>query len=253
MSVEGIYLSSRPLWQVTKKYGLRLRELLPHLQYVLVAGQHVTASFRKGMESLWAAPLYDAYPMTDVCLPSANCPLQSGTFHFPNDAFLVEVIDSETGGDLTGTGKIGEIVVSSLLLEGTPLLRFRSDDLGFTLSEPCACGRTGMRIGIVERNANAVLVGDRAVFSSEVEEVLYGIPELFMKQFYLTRKKIQPQAELIVHVEGPGDPSLEAKLRALLTERLKQVLQVPSDIAFVSEGDERYVALYKFLKVVPES
>lgn len=252
MDVQGVYLSARPLWQVTKKYGLRLRELLPKLRYLMVAGQTVTSSFRNGMESRWGARLYGAYPMTDACLPSANCPAQTETFHFPNDAFLVEIIDPETGKDLTGTGKVGEIVVSSLLLEGTPLLRFRSEDLGFSVSGTCACGRTGMRIGVAERKANAVLVGDQAVFSSDVEEVIYGIPELFLKQYYLIKKKVQPQEKLLLHVEGPGDPVLESRLKEVLAERLKEVLRVPSEIGFVTEGDERYVALYKFLKVVPE-
>lgn len=252
MDVEGIYLSARPLWQVTKKYGTRLRELLPKLRYVLVAGQHVTSSFRKGMEFLWGARLYDAYTMTDACLPAANCPMQTATFHFPDDAFLVEIIDPETGKDFTGTGKVGEIVVSSLVLEGTPLLRFRSEDLGFTVSERCACGRTGIRLGVVERLAHAVTVGEKPVLSSQVEEVIYGIPELFLKQYYLVKKRIQPQERLLLRVEQPDDPAQEPRLREELSKRLLDALGVPSEIAFVSEGDERYVALYKFLKVVPE-
>ncbi len=252
MDVEGFYLSSRPLWQVTQKYGESLKERLPKLKYLLMAGQRVTASFRKGMEAIWGCPLFEAYTMTDAGLPAANCTEQTETFHFPQDAFLLEVIDPETGEDLTGSGKVGEIVVTSLVLEGTPLLRFRSGDMGYTLSEPCPCGRTGLRLGISERLAHAVLVRDRRVFSSEVEEVLYDMPEFFLKQYYLVKKQKQPQDKLSLRVESPPEGSYPKGSREELLKRIKKALGVEGEVEFISEGDERFVALYKFLKVVPE-
>ncbi len=252
MDVEGIYLSSRPLWHVTKRYGGRLQELLPRLAYLFMAGQHVTPAFRKGIEALWGGRLFEAYTMTDVALPAANCTAQTETFHFPEDAFFLEVIDPDTGEDLTGSGKVGEIVVSSLRLEGTPLLRFRSGDLGFTVFKRCPCGRTGMRLGISERMAHAVDVGNRTVFSSEIEEILYGIPELFLRQYYLVRKKTQPQESLILRVERPSDLSNEGRLKKVLVSKIREALDVDSQVEFISEGDERFVALYKFLKVVTE-
>ena len=252
MDIEGIYLSSRPLYQVTEKYGMKLKEFLPKLQYLFMAGQHVTSSFRKGIEAIWSGKLFDAYPMTDACLPSANCTKQVEAFHFPQDAFFVEIIDPETGQDLTGSGKVGEIVVSSLVLEGTPLLRFRSGDMGIIVSEPCPCGRTGARLGISERMAHAVLVGDRTIFSSDVEEVLYGIPDFFLKQYHLVKRKVQPQERLILRVEQPSGTSSEERLKEELASRIREDMGVDSEIKFLSKGDEKFVAMYKFLKVVTE-
>jgi len=252
IDIHGIYLSSRPLYQVTEKYGERLKTYLPKLQYLFMAGQHVTSSFRRGIEALWGAKLYDAYPMTDACLPTANCTEQVECFHFAEEAFLVEIIDPETGAALTGTGKVGEIVVSSLLLEGTPLLRFRSGDMGYTITDPCPCGRTGMRLGISERLAHAVRVGESTIFSSDVEEVLYGFPEFFLKQYHLVKKKAQPQDRLVLRVEHPSEAVSEDTLRKALTGRLKETLGVEAEVEFLSRGDEKFVVLYKFLKVVEE-
>jgi len=252
MDIEGIYLSSRPLYHVTEKYGEKLKEFLPGLQYLFMAGQHVTSSFRKGIEAIWGGKLFDAYPMTDACLPTANCTEQVETFHFPQDAFFVEIIDSETGKDLTNSGKAGEIVVSSLVLEGTPLLRFRSGDVGVIVSEPCPCGRTGPRLKISERMAHAVLVGDRTIFSSDVEEILYGIPDFFLKQYHLVKREVQPQERLILRVEQPSDTASQGRLKEELISRIREDMGVDSEIEFLSKGDEKFVALYKFLKVVTE-
>src|SRR4030042_1544954 len=121
LDIQGFYLSARPLLQITEKYGDRLKSLLPKLQYVFVAGQRMTTSFREGMESLWGGSIHEAYPMTDVGLPTATCSAQRDTFHIPEDAFLVEVVDPDTGKDLTGTGRVGDLIVTPLLTEGTPL------------------------------------------------------------------------------------------------------------------------------------
>jgi phenylacetate-CoA ligase len=252
MDIEGIYLSSRPLWQVTEKYRGRLKELLPKLHYLLMAGQHITSSFRRGTESMWGGRLFDAYTMTDVGLPAASCTEQLETFHFPEDAFFVEVIDPDTGDDLTGTGNVGEIVVSSLLLEGTPLLRFHSGDMGFTISGRCPCGRTGMRLGIAERIAHAIRIGDRVVFSSEIEEILYGFPEFFLRHYHLVRKKEQPQESLLLRVERPSDASVQGRLKRDLIASIREKIGVSSEVEFISQDDERFVAAYKFLRVVTE-
>jgi phenylacetate-CoA ligase len=252
MQIQGFYLSARPLMQVTDKYGERLRRLLPRLEYLFAAGQRLTRSFRRGMESLWGCPLYEAYPMTDVSLPSAPCTEQGETFHFAEDACLVEVLDPETGEDLTGSGKVGEFVVTPLLVEGTPLLRFRMEDMGFSIVEPCACGRTGMRLGVSERLAHAVLVGQRAIFAHEVEEILYGFSELLFLPYHLVRKKEQPQERLAVRVQRPSGSISEAALKEKVTERLREALHVEAHVEFISKGDERFVVGYKWLNVIAE-
>ncbi|RLB37937.1 MAG: hypothetical protein DRH20_06780 [Deltaproteobacteria bacterium] len=251
MEIQGAYLSARPLWHVTEKYGPRLRELLPGFQYLLMAGQHVTASFRKGIESYWGGRLCEAYAMTDAGMPCTHCTEQTETFHFPQDAFLVEILDPETGEDLSGTGRVGEIVVSSLQLEGTPLFRFRSGDMGFTTAEPCPCGRTGLRLGVVEREAHGIQVGEKLIYASDVEEVLYDVPDLFLRQYHLLRQQRQPQNKLRVRVAlPPGSP--EGPLKAKVLEHLEDRLGVPAEVEFLPEGAERFVAAYKFLRVVSE-
>jgi len=253
MDVHGFYLSPRPLFQITEKYGERLKSLLPKLQYILVAGQRMTRSFRNGMESIWGGSIHEAYPMTDVGLPTTTCSEQRETFHIPEDAFLVEVVDPDSGKDLTGTGCVGELIVTPLLSEGTPLLRFRTEDIGFTVTEKCPCGRTGMRIGLSERVAHSVSVGKRVIFTNEVEEVLYGFRELLFLPYQLVKTKQQPQEKLLVRVQRPSGVGSESQLKEKLIIRLQETFGIKAGVEFMSKEDEKFVTMYKFLKVVTES
>jgi len=252
MKVRGLYLSPRPLRQVTDKYGSKLKEMVPELEYILMAGQRVTSSFRRGIESRWGARLFEAYAMTDVAMSTCNCTAQTETFHLAEDAFLVEVIDQETGEDLSGTGRIGEITVTPLLWEGTPLFRFKSGDIGYTLTDPCPCGRTGARLGLSERANHAVQVGDRLIYSSEVEEIIYGYDELFLHHYHLVKKKDQPQSRLLIRLEPPDSETTDVRIKEEIKARVKEELGVEAEIEYMVEDDERFVAAYKFLRVVEE-
>lgn len=251
MGVQGLYLSARPLAEITRGYGERLRHLLPGLQYILSAGQKVNPSLRRGIESLWGASFYEAYPMTDAGFAAVSCRLSPQMLHFPEDAFYLEVRDPETGEDLTGKGKLGEIVITPLLLEGTPVVRFQTGDMGRTLAGTCPCGRRGLRLEIAERGVHAVEVLDRTIFCSQVEEVLYAVPELFLAPYCLVRMREQPQDRLVVRVEIPERPGRE-RLREELSDRLGRSLHVPVQVDSFSPEDRRSPAPYKFLKVVTQ-
>ena len=252
MKVRGLYLSPRPVRQVTEKYGSRIKELVPDLEYIMMAGQRVTSSFRRGIESRWGGRLFEAYAMTDAGMPTCNCTAQTDTFHLHEDAFLLEVIDPETGEDLSGTGRVGEIAVTPLLWEGTPLFRFNSGDVGYTLTDPCPCGRTGARLGVTERAAHAVRVGERLVYSFEVEEIIYGYDELFLKHYHLVKKQVQPQPRLLIRLEPPDDGTAAERIKQEIKARVSEELGVEAEIEYLAEDDERFVAAYKFLRVVEE-
>jgi phenylacetate-CoA ligase len=185
-------------------------------------------------------------------MPAGNCTEQFETFHFAEDAFLLEVIDPDTGEDLTGTGRVGEYVVTSLLMEGTPLLRFRMEDVGYSVTEPCKCGRTGMRLGLSERLAHALRIGKHYIYSKDVEEVLYSFPEFLLKPYHLVKKKEEPQEKLILRVERPDRPEMESRLKDALILKIKETLGVESQVEFISKEDQKFVAGYKFLRVVTE-
>ena len=74
-----------------------------------------------------------------------DCPARAG-IHVWEDHYYVEIVDPATGTPVADTTE-GELVVSTLTREGLPLIRYRTHDLTRVLSrEPCACGRTSLRL-----------------------------------------------------------------------------------------------------------
>ena len=83
---------------------------------------------------------FDIYGLTEVYGPGIgiSCPAQEG-MHIWDDYLYVEIIDPETGKNVPD-GEWGEIVITTLVKEGAPLIRFRTHDLSRIIPGTCSCG-----------------------------------------------------------------------------------------------------------------
>jgi len=78
-----------------------------------------------------------------------------------------------------GEGELGELVFSSVTKTGTPLLRYNTHDLTRLCYEPCACGRTTVRMEKVTGRADDMLIIRGVnVFPSQIESILLTYGEL---------------------------------------------------------------------------
>jgi len=103
-----------------------------------------------------------------------ECSYQCG-MHIPEDHFLVEIIDPQTGEQLP-YGKQGELVITSLTKEACPVIRFRTRDITSLNPEPCECGRTLVRMSrVTGRTDDMLVVRGVNVFPSQIENVLLNV------------------------------------------------------------------------------
>lgn len=102
--------------------------------------------------------------------------LDQGTFHIWADHHLVEIIDPDTGERITEPGVTGELVITTLKREASPMLRWRTRDLTSWAPDAydCPCGRRGHpKISwIAGRSDDMVKVRGTLVLPSQVEEVI---------------------------------------------------------------------------------
>ena len=120
--------------------------------------------------------LYDIYGLTEIYGPGIgiNCEKESG-IHYWDDYVYIEIIDPETGRVLPD-GEEGEIVITTLVKEGAPLIRFRTHDISRIIPEPCSCGCSYPRIDIIKgRSDDMFKVHGVNMFPSQVEEILQNI------------------------------------------------------------------------------
>ena len=117
--------------------------------------------------------LYDIYGLTEIYGPGigVNCPDQTG-MHIFDDYLYTEIIDPKTG-EVLPDGEEGEIVITTLVKEGAPLIRFRTHDLSRIIPGECSCGRTFPRLDTIKgRSDDMFKVHGVNMFPSQVEEIL---------------------------------------------------------------------------------
>lgn len=118
----------------------------------------------------------DIYGLTEIIGPGVGneCEQKTGV-HLCDDHFYPEIINPDTG-EVLHPGEVGELVITTLTKEATPLIRYRTRDITTLKPRKCACGRTSMRMErIMGRTDDMLIIRGVNVFPSQIEEVLVRI------------------------------------------------------------------------------
>ena len=128
---------------------------------------------RQDIQNTLGIKAFDIYGLTELSGPgvSFECSAQDG-MHINEDHFIAEIINPETG-EVLPDGQVGELVFTSLDKEAFPLLRYRTRDLCILSHEPCACGRTHVKMTKpLGRSDDMMIIRGVNVFPSQIETVL---------------------------------------------------------------------------------
>jgi phenylacetate-CoA ligase len=171
---------------------------------------------RQRIETEMGITAFDIIGMTETAGVGLgiDCPARSGV-HVWEDHYLVEIVDPETGQTLPD-GETGEMVVTTLTREALPLVRFRTRDVTAVHSrEPCACGRTHLRLERIGRRTDDMLkVKGINFYPGQVENILMRHSEVATDyQIRLSKEAGKDNLWLTVETVVPGNDSLAARLR----------------------------------------
>ena len=142
-----------------------------------------TDQMRREIEGLLDLRAYEIYGLSEIAGAgvSYDCEQPHG-LHVCEDYFYPEVIDPDTLQPLPD-GEYGELVFTCIGKEALPLIRYRTRDICALWHEPCACGRTTVRMSKPRgRSDDMLIIRGVNVFPSQVEHVLL---ELGMDPNYL--------------------------------------------------------------------
>lgn len=118
----------------------------------------------------------DIYGLTEIIGPgvASECEFQN-MLHIYEDHFFAEIVDPVTGEQLS-EGKEGELVLTTLTKEGTPMIRYRTRDVTYLSTEKCECGRSLVRMHrLLGRTDDMLIVRGVNIFPSQVEQVLLRV------------------------------------------------------------------------------
>ena len=179
--------------------------------------------------------LYDIYGLTEIYGPGIgiNCPGETG-MHIFDDYLYTEIIDPKTG-EVLPEGEEGEIVITTLVKEGAPLIRFRTHDLSRIIPGECRCGRKYPRLDIIKgRSDDMFKVHGVNMFPSQVEEIL-GMVDGVSSEYKvdIAHDEFKNRDIIMVTAEADGRVDFE-KTAETIRALFKSKLNVTPNVAIVS-------------------
>lgn len=162
-----------------------------------------STALAKRLEALVPNGVYATYASTEMGTSFTECSAHCGG-HAPADLAVVEVVDE--AGYPVPDGETGEITCTPFQVEGMPLVRFRTGDIGFIIPEACSCGRHTRRVGpVVGRKSQMLKVRGTLLFPNAFFTALDELPEI--REYYLTvsGSELSDQVEVTVAGDGPLD------------------------------------------------
>jgi phenylacetate-coenzyme A ligase PaaK-like adenylate-forming protein len=219
----------------TPSYAIRLGEALAEaglrpgsglrLSAGLFGAEPWTDAMRARIEELLGLRALDIYGLSEVIGPgvAAECLQAADGLHVNEDHFLAEAADPATGEPVPD-GTPGELVFSTLTREALPLLRYRTGDIAALRREPCACGRTLVKMSkVAGRRDDMLVLRGVNVYPSEVERVLLSHPAV-APDYLLVLDEREIPSRLLACIESrtgsagapPSAGELESRLRGEL-------------------------------------
>ncbi len=169
----------------TSSYALLLAEEIMskglrntiHLKKGIIGSERWGDKMRARIQQELGIELYDIYGLTEAYGPgiSISCQYDQG-MHYWDDYLYFEIIDSATGQVLP-EGELGELVITTLVKEGSPLIRYRTHDITRLIPGPCPCGSPYPRHDrIVGRTDDMVKVKGVNIFPGQIDSLLSSLP-----------------------------------------------------------------------------
>jgi len=223
------------LIEVARAEGFDLRSL--KLRVAILGSEMWSDGLRRYIERELSVTTFDIIGMTETGGPGLgiDCPAREG-IHVWEDHYFCEIVDPATGAP-RGDGEEGELVISTLTREGLPLIRYRTHDLTRVVSrEPCACGRTHLRLDRLHgRTDDMVVFRGVNFYPRQVESLLLKHPGAGPEyQLVLDRPPggSDRLTLLLEAAEGFGESGL-----GRLKGELRQRLHLSPEIALLKEGE----------------
>jgi phenylacetate-CoA ligase len=225
-------LSSTPSYALTlaeRAEDMRVDLHALDLRVGIFGAEPWSVAMRQEIESRMSIRAHECYGLSELSGPGVgfDCEAQDG-IHVNEDHFLVEVVDPQTLAPLP-LGEKGELVITSLQRRAMPMIRYRTKDITRLRREPCACGRTFVRMDkILGRSDDMIIVSGVNVFPSQIESLLLDIPEIepqyclvLRKKGYLDRLTVRVECKPEAYAAGPEK---RAEIAAKVSGHIKSMV-----------------------------
>ncbi|MFA5314145.1 MAG: AMP-binding protein [Methanomassiliicoccales archaeon] len=209
---------------------------------IICSSEPLSEAMRREIEAAWGCKACSQYGMTEMGLATTiECFSQDG-LHIDEGNYMVECVDQE--GKHTKERQPGELIWTSLNMEGSPLLRYRSYDLSAYIESPCSCGHNS--IGKIAKPMGRINFETKIGYGEKVYPLLFDEAVLSVSGvlgYQVVIDKVDFRDKLTLNVEFTGDTEgakkqLLEKMLALdeVRSSLDNDLLAPLEIEVVSSS-----------------
>lgn len=192
------------------------------------------------LEKMWGARIYSTYASSELATTFCECEVTHGG-HMRPELNIIEILDDDDAP--VKDGDFGEVVTTPLGITGMPLIRFKTGDISFIISEKCACGRTTKRLGpIIGRKKQMLKYKGTTVFPNAMLSVLEGDKRFHCG--YIEAFKNDDGTDKIILYVSLADPVASHQW---ITDTLRAKIRVVPEIIMISK-EEADKKVYMFDK-----
>ncbi|MDR1072226.1 MAG: phenylacetate--CoA ligase [Treponema sp.] len=214
-----LHVESRMREEGVKRESLKLRK-------AFAGAEPYSEDTRKRIEALLKIDVYNSYGLSEMNGPGVafECQCKNG-LHLWEDGYIGEIINPDTLEPVK-EGETGELVLTCLCREATPILRYRTRDLSGFYTEPCVCGRTHRRLRrITGRTDDMLIINGVNLFPSQIEEIIMSMKESG-NNYLIVVEKDGALDRLTVQIEvGPAVFTDDTRILNALKEKIRKTLQ----------------------------
>jgi len=173
----------------------------------------------KKITEAWDIRLYSTYASTEMQTAFTECSEGHGG-HLQPELVIVELLDENNQPVAPNTP--GEVTITTLGVEGMPLLRYKTGDICLYFDDPCACGRASLRLSpVIGRKKQMIKFKGTTLYPpalfdllNEMEEVIDFVVDVYSNEIGMD--------EVLLHLV-PADDSkaCDNRIRAYLQARLR--------------------------------
>ncbi len=173
------------------------------------------------LRSKWDIKLYSTYASSEMQMAFTECSEGQGGHHHP-ELLIVEILDD--AGRQLPAGQYGEVTITSLGVEGMPLLRYRTGDICAYYDEPCACGRTTMRLSPLSGRKNQMIkYKGTTIYPPAIQDALSTVREIQDYIIQISKSDIDTDEILIYICQNGSHDATEQKIRTALQSHIRVI------------------------------
>ncbi len=182
------------------------------------------------IQEKWPLQLFSTYASTEMGTTFTECEAGTGGHHHP-ELIIVEFLDDNNMP--VKEGELGEVTITTLGIEGMPLLRFKTGDVCHHYTAPCTCGRNTMRLGpVIGRKNQMIKYKGTTLFPPALYDILDNIDYIsnYIVEVYTNQIGTD---EILIHV---GGKNIGEEKEKDIKDHFRAKLRVAPLITFTSEA-----------------